>query len=782
MNLTHAARRIHAARFFALLGLALLLGALPRPDYARQLTDADYARAAKFLLRSTDPLVGRNYDPLVDHEVQRVHWLDATHFWYRDHDASGDRFFEMDARTDQRLPAFDESKLAAALGKPAGKPLDAKHWPHAFDFRRLPDGRLAVAIAGKHYRCDLSGAGRCTQEKTGLKGVDGHAERSSDGKWLVFARDWNLWLRDEATGKVTQLTSDGVANDGYATESFGPMTSNGAVVRWAPDSRSLVAFRLDLRKVKDMYALVTRVGHPKLESWPYPLPGDKHVFMVRPVVIDVATRKVTPLQMAPEQQLGSWNDVQWAPDSKTFALVSTSRDRRQEWFRIADAATGDVRTVFEYTAKDFYQGWYGRPDWQYLPASGEAIWPTEQNNWMNLYLYSLKTGKMLHPITTGHGDVIQVLHLDRKTRTLWYVGVGRTPGMNPYYRQLFKVNIDTGKTTLLTPEDADHRITMAPDGRYFVDSYSTPTTPPVTVLRAADDGRILATVARTDIARLVATGWVPPVPFTVKARNGTTTLYGLLYKPTNFDPHKKYPIVDFVYPGPQIGSIATFSFRSERGSNQALAELGFIVVTLDGMGTPYRSASFQRAWYGDMGDDTIPDQIAGIKQLAARYPWMDLDRVGIWGHSGGGNATVSAMLHDPDFFKVGWAESGNYDNRDYYYAWGEKWEGLLVKHKNGTSNYDNQASELLAKNLKGHLMLVQGSIDDNVPISNTYLLVSALMKANKNFDMLIVPNERHHYGPYTPYITRRMWDFFVRYLAGNTPPHEFDGMPKSLTQ
>ncbi|MGH8115356.1 MAG: alpha/beta hydrolase family protein, partial [Rhodanobacteraceae bacterium] len=259
-------------------------------------------------------------------------------------------------------------------------------------------------------------------------------------------------------------------------------------------------------------------------------------------------------------------------------------------------------------------------------------------------------------------------------------------------------------------------------------------------------------------------------------------LYGLLYKPTNFDPHDKYPVIDFVYPGPQIGSIKTFSFRSERGASQALAELGFIVVMVDGMGTPYRSASFQREWYGDMGDDTIPDQVTTIKQLAARHPWMDLDRVGMWGHSGGGNATVSAMLHYPDFFKVGWAESGNYDNRIYYYGWGDKWEGPLVKNKDGTSNYDNQALELLAKNLKGRLMLVTGSVDDNVPPSNTYVLANALMNANKDFSMLVVPNEKHHYGKHTPYITRRMFDFFVRYLAGNIPPHEFDGMPKDLTQ
>ena len=761
-----------------LMGCAGLLPALTR---ARQLTDADYARAAKFLLDSTDPLVGHFVDPRVDHEVRRVKWLDATHFWYRDHGASGDRILVMNAATGRVSPAFDQVKLAAALAKALGKPVNARQWPaFGFDFHRLHDGKLQVRFRGKKYRCDLSGVGVCALRKVKMPKQDGefggaaHA-RSPNGKWVAFERNWNLWIRNVATGRQIQLTFNGIDNYGYSRKKSG-----GAVVSWSPDSRQLVAFRWDQRKVKDMYTVVTRVGHPTLKTWPYPLPGDKHVFRVHPVVIDIATRRIVPLRMPPEQALGSWSHVQWAHDGKTFALVSTSRDQQRETYHVANAATGAVHTVFEYTAKDFYQGWYGRPDWQYAPQRGEAIWPTEQTNWMNLYLYSLKSGKVLRPITTGKGDVIQVPRFDHKSGTLWYVGVGRTAGMNPYYRQLFKVNIETGKTTLLTPEDADHIVTMSPGGKYFVDSYSTPTSPPVTVLRSAESGRVIATVARTNISRLRAMGWVPPVPFTVKARDGKTTLYGLMFKPTNFDPHKKYPVIDFVYPGPQIGSIATFSFRSERGSHQALAELGFIVVTIDGMGTPYRSASFQRYWYGDMGDDTIPDQVTGIRQLAARYPWMDLTRVGIWGHSGGGNATVSAMLHYPDFFKVGWAESGNYDNRDYYYGWGERWQGLLVKHKNGTTNYDNQASELIAKNLKGRLMLVTGSIDNNVPPSNTYLMVNALMNANKNFSMLVVPNEKHHYGSHTPYVTRRCWDFFVRYLAGNTPPHEFNGMPKTL--
>jgi dipeptidyl aminopeptidase/acylaminoacyl peptidase len=330
---------------------------------------------------------------------------------------------------------------------------------------------------------------------------------------------------------------------------------------------------------------------------------------------------------------------------------------------------------------------------------------------------------------------------------------------------------------------------MSPHGKYFVDSCSTATQPPVTTLDDPRDGHVVARVATADISRLKAAGWQPPQLITVKARDHQTELYGLLFKPTDFDPRKHYPIVDYVYPGPQIGSVSTFGFEPSRNDDQSLAELGFIVVAVDGMGTPYRSASFQRLWYGDMGDNTLPDQVAALKELGAKYPWIDLTRVGMWGHSGGGNATADAMFRYPAFFKVGWAESGNHDNRNYENDWGEMYQGLLVSRKNGhgngrnggqhdgqtdyETNYDNQANELLASRLVGHLMLTYGTLDDNVPPESTLLVVQALIKANRNFDMIAIPNARHAYLYATPYITRRRWDYFVRYLAGEVPPENY---------
>jgi dipeptidyl aminopeptidase/acylaminoacyl peptidase len=289
-------------------------------------------------------------------------------------------------------------------------------------------------------------------------------------------------------------------------------------------------------------------------------------------------------------------------------------------------------------------------------------------------------------------------------------------------------------------------------------------------------------VAKQDISKLAAYGWTPPTPIKVKARDGETELYGLMFKPSHFDASKKYPIVNYVYPGPQTGSCAYRSFRAATGDLQALAELGFVVVCIDGMGTPWRSKTFHEAYYGNLGDNTIPDQVSGMKDLAAQYPFIDLDRVGMYGHSGGGNATAAAMFHYPDFFKVGIAESGNHDERDYEDDWAEKWAGLEVKNPDGTSNYDSQANQNDAKNLKGHLLLAHGTMDDNVPPSQTLLVVDALIKANKDFDLLLFPNAAHGYGPASQYMTRRRWDYFVRYLAGGIPPNEYAMKPFPAVQ
>jgi len=286
-------------------------------------------------------------------------------------------------------------------------------------------------------------------------------------------------------------------------------------------------------------------------------------------------------------------------------------------------------------------------------------------------------------------------------------------------------------------------------------------------------GTVVVPLERADISRLVATGWHPPTPITMKGRDGTTDIYGLMFTPSRLDSTAKYPIVDYIYPGPQSGSVGTRSFSPARSDHQGLAELGIIVVAIDGMGTPGRSKAFHDTYYAHMGDNTLPDQVTGIQQLAQRYPWIDVSRVGIWGHSGGGFATADAMFRYPDFFKVGIAESGNHDNRNYEDDWGERYQGLLVR-QGDSDNYAAEANETHAANLKGKLMLAHGGMDSNVPPYNTYLVVDELIKANKDFDLVIFPNARHGYGRDGTYMMRRRWDYFVRWLIGAEPPKEFE--------
>jgi dipeptidyl-peptidase 4 len=762
----------------ALFLLCALAGA---PLLAQQpaVTAADYAHAVDFLPPSLDRLVAG----------QTPHtWIrGADEFWFRRTTSGGTEIVLADAATGKEQPAFDAAKLAAALGTLTGRTLDAKHLPIAF-YEFSPDLRsVTVSMAGKRYICDRA-ASTCTAASGA--GGEGRASESvsPDGTRAVFIRDWNLWVRDLQTGQEKQLTTDGVKDYGYATDNAGWISSDRAIVLWSPDSKKVATFQQDQRQDGDMYLVETRVGHPVLQQWKYPMPGDEHVTMIERVIIDVDSGRMVRLQMPPDQHrstlcddiacggfggTAAWTDVEWAPDGKTLAFVSTSRDHKDEHLRVADADSGAVHDIYEEKVATQYESGFGRANWHYLPQSNEFLWFSERDNWGHLYLYDLNTGKLKNQITRGDWDVAQVLRVDGAKRQIWFTANGREPGEDPYYYHLYRVDFDGSHLTPLTPEPGDHNISASESGRYFIDAVSTPQTPPSTVVRD-DAGKVTMRLGTEDISKLVAAGWKPPINITVKARDGKTDLYGLMFEPTHLDPQKKYPIVDHIYPGPQIGSVGSRYFEAARGDCQSLAELGFIVIELDGMGTPQRSKSYHDVSFANMGDNTLPDQVAGIKELAQKYPFIDLDRVGIYGHSGGGNATTEAMLRYPDFFKVGIAESGNNDNREYEDDWGERYQGLLVTNADGTTNYDDQANQNFAKNLKGHLLLAHGTIDNNVPPYSTLLVVDALIKANKDFDLLLLPNQRHGYGPESNYMARRRWDYFVRWLLNTEPPKEFE--------
>ncbi|HEV7387217.1 MAG TPA: DPP IV N-terminal domain-containing protein [Gemmatimonadaceae bacterium] len=731
---------MRASGIVGLSTLAIVIAAGSSSVAAQQpvtVTTADYARAEKFLRESVAPLVSG--------VVSQPMWLSGDRLGYRSTArGGGSQFILVDPAKGSRLVCSPETDRC-------GGALDPREVT-----RLLPQQRAAGARP---------------------------ESISPDGKKAAFIRAYNLWMRDAASGRETQLTSDGVKDFGYATDNAGWIRSDRPVMVWSPDSRKIATFQQDDRHVGEMYLVTTKVGHPELQAWKYPLPGDSVISMIHRVVIDVDAPRVVRLQMPPDAHRSTlcdhvvcrngegWADVQWYPDGSRLAFVSTSRDHKHEVLRVADATTGAVRDVLREDVATQYESGNGMANWRVLPASNEAIWFSERDDWGQLYLYDLTTGQLKTRITSGEGNVAQLRRVDEKTRTIYFVGNARERGRDPYFRHFYKIRMDGSGLTLLTPEDADHDISLAPSGQYFLDAYSRPEVPPVTVVRDLN-GKRLATLETADISRLTATGWKPPMPITVKARDGKTDLYGLMYIPTNLDPSRKYPIVNHIYPGPQTGSVGGRSFSPARGDAQALAELGFVVVEIDGMGTPWRSKSFHDAYYGKMGDNTLPDQVAGMRELAQRFPYIDINRAGVYGHSGGGFAAADAMFRYPDFFKVGISEAGNHDQREYEDDWGERYHGLLVRNPDGSDNYGPEANQVYARNLKGKLLLAHGTTDDNVPPYNTLLVVTELIRANKDFDLLLLPNRAHGFGN-EPYMVRRRWDYFVKNLLGAEPPKEY---------
>ncbi|MGH9479315.1 MAG: DPP IV N-terminal domain-containing protein, partial [Terriglobales bacterium] len=606
----------------------------------------------------------------------------------------------------------------------------------------------------------------------------------------VFIRDWNLWMKNVASGQETQLTTDGQPNFGYATDNAGWTSSNRAIVLWSPDSTKVATYQQDQRGVGKLYLVPVMIGHPQLTTQIYPLPGDKVVTTIQRVIIDLPSAansdqpKLVRLQMPPDQHRsttadnlawGQDQDVQWSPDGSTLAFISTSRDHKDEHLRIADAATGAVRDVYEEKVATQYEGGQGGSNFRYLPESNAFIWYSQRSRPAGLgqlYLYDATTGQLKNQITAlADGNVDSVVRLDASARQVYFLATAEK-GENPYYTHLYRASLDGAHQHLLTPEDANHTVRFSPDGQYFLDTYSTPDQPPVTVLRTSA-GKLALRLEKADISRLLATGWKPPIQVKVKARDGTTDIYGLMFTPFKLEPGRKYPVINHIYPGPQTGSVGSRNFSAAHGDCEALAQLGFVVVELDGMGTPWRGQTLHDAYYGNMKDNTLPDQVKGMQELAATYPFIDINQAGIYGHSGGGDATADAMFRYPDFFKVGIAESGNHDQAEYEDDWGERYMGLDVPTGPHTTTYTGQSNWEVAQNLKGHLLLAHGTMDNNVPMNNTLMVVNALIKANKDFDLIMLPNEPHGYGDDSDYMMRRRWDYFVRYLEGATPPHEF---------
>ena len=755
--------------------LSLLAALLPAIASAQPaVTAEDYARAERFLNTTTDPLVSG--------VVTGARWLADDRITYRNRIPEGTEFVVADPAAGTRGRAFDHERMADALSEAADSTLERFGLPSGLARFSHDGATITFSVERRQYACDIA---RYTCRGVPPEELERgrNAIVSPNAQKAAFIRDHNLWVRDVETGDETQLTTDGIEHFGYATNNAGWVRSDRPVLLWSPDSQKIATFQHDGRTVGEMYLVSTEVGHSELQAWKYPLAGDDDIFMIHRVVIHLGDEpRLVRLLAAPDPHRstisdhvasrdGRWLDVEWSDDSSLLGFVSSSRDHKEARLRLAEPDAGEVREVLRETVATFFESGDGEVNWHILPESNEVVWFSERDDWGHLYLYDLETGALKHQITSGDWNVLQVRRIDKAARTMYFTGSGREGG-DPYFEYFYRVGMDGGEPELLTPGAAHHTVTLSPSGEYFLDNYSTPTTPPVAVVRRVD-GAHAVTLEEADISRLEAAGWQPPIPFTVKARDGVTDLYGLMYTSTNLDESRSYPIVNYLYPGPQSGSVGSRTFRASRADKQALAELGFIVVEVDAMGTPGRSKSFHTAYYANMGDNGLPDQIAMIRELAGRHPWMDLERVGIWGHSGGGYASTDAILRYPDFYKVAVSGAGNHDNRNYEDDWAEKWQGLLEENSDGTTNYDNQANQLLAGNLKGKLLLAHGTMDSNVPPSNTLLVVNALIAANKDFDLVMFPNRGHGFAR-EPYWMRRRWDYFVRHLAGVEPPAEYE--------
>ncbi len=770
---------------------------MPHDDGATAtVTWGDYARAERFL--------PWNATKLIFNAEVHPNWIAGSdRFWYHRAGRDGATFMLVDPATGRSEPAFDHVRLAATLSQAVGT-----HYVHtALPFETFAfthdEHAIQFDVAGKRWTCDLT-TYDCVPDA--IEETPKTEARSPDGRWAAFVRDDNLFVRAIATGTERQITTDGTRYNAYATL---PGSSLSAVtdrvigkpampaLQWSPDSTRFVTYRLDEREVRDMYLLQSvptdGTAHPTLHPYRYPLVGDAHLPLVHLVVVDAETGGVTPLAIEPLATMTrttpfEQRTVWWSGDSTRVFAISQRRGHRSVALQIADAATGTSRMILEEQGLSHVYP-------HHVPmantnvheiGNGEAVtWWSQRSGWGHLSLYDIATGTIKAQVTAGAWTVRDTLRVDAEYGWLSFTAGGREEGRDPYYRHLYRCTLDGANLTLLTPEDADHGVTFSPSGAYFVDTYSRVDLPPVSVVRKAD-GTLVATLEEADISALTEMGWRFPERFTVKARDGVTDLYGCLFRPTNYVSTQRYPVLDSIYPGPQtIHTPKAFGGRESGGRNfwqdQALAELGFIVLTMDGMGTPYRSKAFVDVAYGkDFGEaGGLEDHIVGLTQLATRDPSLDLDRVGIYGHSGGGFASAHALLSFPDFYKVAVSSAGNHNQMGYLAGWGERYIGMPEG-----DNYAGQINASLAKNLKGKLLLIHGELDDNVHPSLTMQLVDALIAANKDFDLLIIPFTNHgffdlrwgldgaeRFVPLShPYFVRRRWDYFVTYLRGTTPP------------
>jgi dipeptidyl aminopeptidase/acylaminoacyl peptidase len=747
-----------------------------------QPTRADYDRALALRER---------YEGLVTGVPEAATWIGETlRFWYRRSVTDGTEFVVMDAVTGEKRAAFDHALLAAELAREISPTASPYRLPFT-TFRFVDDERaIEFQVDQRRVRCGLDSY-HCTRTEPAaslpegaLRGVNGpvrgpHQPRvdaprpSPDGKWEALIHNHNLAVRRVGESALTLLSSDGSEGNFYELRS----------VVWAPDSTKLAAYRVRAGYRRTVHYVETSPEdqlQPRHWTLQYAKPGDE-LDLEQPVILHVDP--VQRLEIANELFPNPYDlsDLVWRQDSR--AVTFEYNQRGHQVYRVieADAATGRARTVLAEEPKTFFyynssndsrsSGKRFRHD---LDDGRQVIWMSERDGWNHLYLIDGATGRVVNQITRGDWPVRHVQKVDEVKRQIWFSAGGRTASEDPYFLHYYHINFDGSGLTPVTTVSADHQLSYSADMEYFVDTYSRVDLPPVSELRRTSDGSLVAEIERPDITALVAAGWKPPEVFTAKGRDGATDIWGLIFRPSTFDPARKYPVIENIYAGPH-GSHVPKNFAAFFAS-QAQAELGFIVVQIDGMGTSNRSKAFHDVAWQNLGDAGFEDRILWHRAAAARYAAYDVTRVGIYGGSAGGQNAMGALLFHGDFYKAAVSYAGCHDNRMDKIWWNEQWMGWpLGPQYSRASNVDN------ASKLQGDLLLVVGELDTNVDPASTLQVVSALIKADKQFDLLVVPGENHgaaRSGTYASYGQRKQYDFFVEHLMGASPPKWNTPLPK----
>lgn len=731
------------------------------------------------------------------------HWIeDQDRFWYSYETSDGKNWYMVNALEEDKKELFDKELLASKLAQIFDKPfnskdLDLKDFEYDTNKELFSFNVDSIKFRYKFKNNELFKGDSLNKEED-----DRWATYSPDSTWIAYAKNHNLYLmkKDDPDSTEYQLTELGERWYSFQADA-GDTTSNEKLrsrAEWFEDSNKLYAKRTDSRKVKDLWVIHSLKDRPELETYKYPMPGDKFIpqdeiwtFRADTLSQTDGVKLKTDNEKWQDEALGGafFNNggIYAGTDSEHLYILR----RNRQWNKIdvlkANTSTGESEVLFSEESNPYFNVMLA--NLAVINEGEEFIWWSERNGWGQYYLYD-NNGNLKNKITDGFYTAGDIAKVDTTDRTLYFNGYGRDDDLNPYYSQLYKVNFDGSDFERLTPENATHQISASEEGNYFVDNFSRVDMPTQSVLRSGD-GKIISNLEQTNIQRLKKAGWQAPETFKVKANDDATDLYGVMWKPFNFDSTKTYPIITYVYPGPQVEPFPIdFSLSRETG----LAQLGFIVVAMGQRGgSPLRSKYYHNYGYGDLRDYPLVDNKYAIEQLAARHSYIDQDRVGIYGHSGGGFMSTAALLTYPEFYDVAWSESGNHDNNIYNIWWSELHNGVKKKTKKVHSDNEEddknegkkdstvtyfeapiESNIALADQLEGHLMLTTGTADNNVNPANTIRMANALIKAGKKFEYMILPDKPHGYGDYEPYVVRRRWEYFARYLLDDYRPDKIE--------